>query len=368
MSTPQWQGVTASSRGEFSQLVRKDVNDMSVALSSLWEYLSGCSVLQVTEQAFWEGLCDGHAEIARLSRVISALPPVPGAPAYAPRISPPLPSPTPLSTGTPCGNATPCDRALAAMEAYRESLVRAVDFLGAAAEGLATLETKNVTSALENLQLALLTCEDTLKGAVESCTSRVTFARKIALPLGDALGKAQMEASARVNFINAQIIELESALGEAREAMRACKHASLHPLHPHSVLRLARNLAHPHHATPMSLLSQSISSRLTRQPREDTFITLPGISSLVNLGTLSVTETSMEEEVVPITHQHQSSQQPLPERQPSENVLAVLKSLTSKQRSHLLSLLPHGWRPGQPLPPNIPDFSTLLTTVRGIGE
>lgn len=387
LTTSTWEGVTLASRGDFTALAQKEVVEISDALGQLVSYLTGCSVIHLTEMAFSQGVASGREEYVRVSRVIAALPPIPGAPVYKP---PTFPSqslaPSTATSGGGVSDATPGALALASVEAYREALVKAVDFLGAAAEGLASLPTKNVTGALESLQMALLTREDALRAAVEVCTARVGVAAKVVAPLGKALVAAQGEARVRSEALNARIVELELALGDAREALRACNHATSHPLGFQTILTLARNLSPQIHAPPHALLAQTLSAKLSNSPVDDFMVALPGLTMPVNLADFPLKpkgggvggegggRDAKDEEMGGQEEEGEKMGVPppppppivAPPQQPPENLVSLIKALTVKQRTHLLSLLPPGWKPGQPLPPHIPDMRTLLEQVRQI--
>jgi hypothetical protein len=50
---------------------------------------------------------------------------------------------------------------------------------------------------------------------------------------------------------------------------------------------------------------------------------------------------------------------------PLPPIPTLIAALNPQQRAALRALLPSGWRPGEPLPPHLPDLRTLLQRVQG---
>ena len=424
-----WEGLDSEGRSQFTALARELAASISGDLAAARAFLGTLLVADVKAGEYREGLARGQGELARLGAVIGALPPVPGggapysgaaaAAAAAAASLPPLPTPlTPRSAASAALAATPLAAAQLALEAYRECLVRTLDLLEAAAEGRSSLPTSNVLGALEATCGAVYTAEGRLKEALQACSDRCRDAAASVGPLARALAAARAEARARAASLNARVHSLEAALGSAKQALSTIQAAGQRPVHLRTVLGYARTLAPPPAAgagggaggaaaaaaaaaAPTGAqVAATLTARLqalhSGRGEEEGSVVLGG--ERVLLRELSVARQEgggsggggglgpgeglgaaasdlapklcsgggMDVEEEPAQSAAAAAAAPsIPAPAPQLNLATAIRALTAAQRAQLLALLPPGWRPGQPLPPHIPDVATLLQQVTG---
>ena len=250
-----WGGLDAESRAAFAELAREQVDGLSSDLSRARAVLLGVAIADVRDSDFSEGMHAAQGELARLGKLIGALPPVPGAPVYAPPARPlPSAAPPPAPPQSPMSAflaATPLSTAMLALEAYRECLVRVVDFLEAAAEGRSSLPSADILGALEAMCASVYTAEARLKESLQACGERCRRGREEVLPLAKGLAAARAEARARAVSLNSRVTDLEAALGSARHALATLQTAAARPLALGSVLAMSKTLAPPSPLPPL---------------------------------------------------------------------------------------------------------------------
>ena len=388
---PRWAGLAAPARAQLASRARSQVHALAATFARARELLAALPAARHSDAAFAEAAAAARSELLRLRALADALPPPPGAPSSAP--PQPVP-PSPPLRPSPDQVPPPLAAATLALEAYRESLLRALEFLEAAAVGQAALPPRDIAGALDGVLEAALRGEEGLNAA-SACLARAEKrARVEAAPLEAQLAAARAEAAARAASLCSRSQELEAALSSARCALRGLREGAAQPVELGALLEMGARLAGAGGGGgPTSAqLAGSLCVRLRQQLAgrlvhvHDATFAAPGLPPLPlaelqaaaaaaaaagagGEGTKEGASTDLQREDTvmepPVVATTSAPLQAVPAPAPLPPIMSLITALTPQARAALLALLPPGWRPGQPLPPHLPDLRTLLARVGG---
>jgi hypothetical protein len=421
-----WTGLSADARARLASQSRSQVHALGAAFSRARELIAAQRASAETAASFAAGVAAAQGEVARLRALARALPPpasgaTPAQPPEAPQHAHPL-QPLPLQPAT---SAPPAMRATLALEAYREALLRALAFLEAAAVGGAALPPGDVAGALDGVLEAALRGEAGLGAAAEGMASAESRAAREGTPLAAAVDTARGDARARVAAACARSRELDAALVGARAALAALRAAQTHPLHIGLVLSSAAALAGSGGGGGPAdgALAGALTNRLRQQLAgrlplgHSSAFPLPGALPPLQLRDLAGAAEAAAAEARRAAAAAEEAQRqcqrveaeagaggrgggeglaaeamgdgdegavggggggappprapppppapPLPVPPPLPPISAIIAGLTPAQRTVLRALLPPGWRPGEPLPPHLSDLRALLERAQG---